>query len=157
MSQHELDFWKDVAIIFGGVVALTTFFSGIFEYIRQGHQHRASNFVQMRRRFLEDPLFRDILNLMAADSPALKGTPIQDRRNFVGFLEEVALMVNSKLIRKEVAHYMFGYYVLLTDRCDNFWDGLDRDSQYWSVFRQLAMQMKLMSEEQTPPVAQLRF
>jgi hypothetical protein len=149
VSQHELDFWKDVAIIFGGVVALTTFFSGIFEYIRQGRQHRAANFVQMRRRFLEDPLFRDILNLMATDSPALKSTPIQDRRNFVGFLEEVALMVNSGLIRKEVAHYMFGYYVLLTDRCENFWDGLDRSSQYWSVFRQFSELMKTIKPGKT--------
>lgn len=157
MAQHNLDFWKDVAIIFGGVIALTTFFSGIFEYIRQGHQHRASNFVQMRRRFLEDPLFRDILNLLATDSVALKNTPIQDRRNFVGFLEEVALMVNSGLIRKEVAHYMFGYYVLLTDKCENFWDGLDRDSQYWSVFRQLAKQMKAMNVGATPAPSELRF
>jgi len=157
MSQTHLDFWKDVAIIFGGVIALTTFFSGIFEYIRQGHQHRASNFVQMRRRFLEDPLFRDILNLMATNSPALKSLPIQDRRNFVGFFEEVALMVNSKLIREEVAHYMFGYYVLLTDRCDNFWDGLDRDSQYWSVFRQLSKQMRTLNEGAAPKVSELRF
>jgi len=157
MNQPQLDFWKDVAIIFGGVIALTTFFSGMFEYIRQGHQHRASNFVQMRRRFLEDPLFRDLLNLMATDSPALKNTPIQDRRNFVGFLEEVALMVNSGLIKKEVAHYMFGYYVLLTDRCDNFWDGLDRESQYWAVFRQLALQMKGLNQDAIPAPSELRF
>ena len=157
MSQHQLDIWKDIAIIFGGVVALVTFFSGMFEYIRQGHQHRATHFVQMRRRFLEDPLFRELLNLMATDSPALKNTPIQDRRNLVGFLEEVALMVNSGLIRKEVAHYMFGYYVLLTDRCENFWDGLDRDSQYWSVFRQLAAQMKSMNVAVVPAPSELRF
>jgi len=157
VPQPPLDFWKDIAIIFGGVIALTTFFSGMFEYIRQGHQHRAANFLQMRRRFLEDPMFRDLLNLMASDSPELRKTPIQDRRNFVGFLEEVALMVNSRLIRKEVAHYMFGYYVLLTDRCDNFWDGLDRDSQYWSVFRQLSKQMKELNGNPVPPPSALRF
>lgn len=157
VSQPQLDFWKDVAIIFGGVLALTTFFSGIFEYIRQGHQHRAAHFVQMRRRFLEDPLFREILNLMATDSAELRKTPIQDRRNFVGFLEEVALMVNSGLIRKEVAHYMFGYYVLLTDRCDNFWDGLDRESQYWSVFRQFTVLIKTLSHNTPPVPAALKF
>jgi hypothetical protein len=157
MPQPLLDFWKDIAIIFGGVIALTTFFSGIFEYIRQGHQHRAAHFVQMRRRFLEDPLFRDILNLMAAGSPELKNTPIQDRRNFVGFLEEVALMVNSRLIQRDVAHYMFGYYVLLTEGCDNFWDGLDRDSQYWSVFRQFAQMMREMNQGKTLSPRALKF
>lgn len=157
MSQPTLDFWKDVAIIFGGVIALTTFFSGMFEYVRQGRQHRAASFVQMRRRFLEDPLFREILNLMATDSPNLKAVPIQDRRNFVGFLEEVALMVNSGLIRKDVAHYMFGYYVLITERSESFWDGLDRQSQYWSVFRQFSQQMQEVSRGPLPAPSALRF
>ncbi len=157
MAQASLDFWKDVAIIFGGVLALTTFLSGMLEYIRQGHQHRAANFVQMRRRFLEDPLFRDILNLLASDAPALKKTPIQDRRNFVGFLEEVAVMVNSGLIKKEIAHYMFGYYVLLTDRCDHFWDGLDRQSQYWSVFRRFASDMRTLSQSEPAELPPLKF
>ena len=158
MAQPQLDFWKDIAIIFGGVLALTTFLSGALEYIRQGHQHRAANFIQMRRRFLEDPLFRDILNLLASDPPSLRNTPIQDRRNFVGFLEEVAVMVNSGLIKKEVAHYMFGYYVLLTERCEHFWEGLDRESQYWSVFRRFAQDMRALSlahQEETPTA--LRF
>lgn len=157
MSQHELDFWKDIAIIFGGILALASSMFGILEYIRQGRQHRAANFVQLRRRFLEDPIFRDLLNLMAADSPELKTTPIQDRRNFVGFLEEVALMVNSGLIREEVAHYMFGYYVLLTDRCENFWDGLDPESQYWTVFGQFVQLMKSLNRDSPTTAADLRF
>jgi hypothetical protein len=157
MTQPQLDFWKDVAIIFGGVLALTTFLSGMLEYVRQGHQHRAANFVQMRRRFLEDPLFRDILNLLASDAPALVKTPIQDRRNFVGFLEEVAVMVNSGLIKKEVAHYMFGYYVLLTERCEHFWDGLDKESQYWSVFRRFALDMKALSVSDAQSSRPLKF
>jgi len=157
MNQPQLDFWKDLAIIFGGVLAMTTFLSGMLEYVRQGRQHRASHFIQMRRRFLEDPLFRDILNLLASDPPALRETPIQDRRNFVGFLEEVAVMVNSGLIRQEVAHYMFGYYVLLTDRCEHFWEGLDRGSQYWSVFRRFASDMKELSRAESPSPPALRF
>ena len=157
MAQPQLDFWKDIAIIFGGVLTLTTFIFGAMEFIRQGHQHRASNFVQMRRRFLEDPLFRDILNLLASDPTKLPTTPIQDRRNFVGFLEEVAVMVNSGLIKMEVAHYMFGYYVLLTDRCEPFWEGLDRESQYWSVFRRFALDMKILNQDQPSLPPALRF
>jgi hypothetical protein len=144
---------KDLAIILAGVVALTTFFFGVLEYARQGHQARAQNFVEMRRRFLENELFRQILNLLATDDGRLREVPIQDRRNFVGFLEEVALMVNSKLISREVAHYMFGYYVLLTDRSEHFWEGLDRPSVYWSVFRRFASSMGEVGE----PKAELGF
>ncbi|MDR3691522.1 MAG: hypothetical protein P4L46_19235 [Fimbriimonas sp.] len=157
MAQAQLDFWKDLAIIFGGVLAMTTFLSGMLEFIRQGRQHRATHFVEMRRRFLEDPLFRDILNLLASNPVGLPDTPIQDRRNFVGFLEEVAVMVNSGLIKQEVAHYMFGYYVLLTDRCEPFWEGLDRGSQYWSVFRRFAKDMDALSRAEPSSQPVLRF
>ena len=135
---------KDLSIVGAGVIALTTFFSGVLEYARQNHTKRAEQFVLMRRRFLEDPLFRDILNGLATDDPRLASFPIQDRRNFIGFLEEVALMVNSRIIRREIAHYMFGYYVLLTDQSQNLWAELDKDSVYWTVFRNFAALMRKM-------------
>ena len=139
-----LDSLKDLSIVGAGVIALTTFFSGVLEYARQNHTKRAEQFVLMRRRFLEDPLFRDILNCLATDDPKLAGFPIQDRRNFIGFLEEVALMVNSRIIRREIAHYMFGYYVLLADKSQNLWANLDRESVYWTVFRNFAALMRKM-------------
>ncbi len=138
---------KDVSIIIAGAVTLITFMMGVIQYARQGHDARASQFVQMRRRFLEDPAFRELLNLLARDDPRLAQMPIQDRRNFVGFFEEVALMVNSRIIKPGVAHYMFGYYVRLVDRSEHFWEGLDRDSVYWQVFRQFAHQMRVVKED----------
>lgn len=151
-----LDYWKNWAIIAAGVVALTTFLTGVLEYVRQGHQHRAQNFVQMRRRFLETPEYRRILDQLAIDSPTLKEESVQEKRNFVGFLEEVALMVNSRLIKREVAHYMFGYYVVLTSKSENFWHGLDRESQYWTVFREFAAEMDELNIHQ-PHAKQLHF
>lgn len=153
----NLDFIKDIALILGGFVAVITFFTGVWQYVRQGHQARATHFIEMRRRFLDTSLFREILNLLATDDPKLKDVPIQDRRNFVGFLEEVALMVNSRLIRKEVAHYMFGYYAILVGKSENLWDGLDRGSTYWSLFRQFEASMKLMEGAGIPAVDLLRF
>lgn len=155
--MRPLEFWKDVAIILAGVVALTTFFFGMLEFIRQGHQSRASRFVEMRRRFLENALFRDILNLLATDDPALRDFPIQDRRNFGGFLEEVALMVNSKLISAEVAHYMFGDYVMLTANSENFWAGLDRNGVYWTVFREFAAEMDALKDAPRQELKAIRF
>lgn len=139
-----LDTLKDFSIVGAGLVALTTFLSGVLEYARQNYSRRAEQFVLMRRRFLEDPLFRDILNLLATDDPRLAAVPIQDRRNFIGFLEEVALMVNSRIIGRNVAHYMFGYYVLLADRCSYLWEDLDKTSVYWTVFRNFARLMEKM-------------
>jgi hypothetical protein len=63
-------------------------------------------------------------------------------------LEEVALMVNSRIIRKEIAHYMFGYYVLLADDSKHIWNDLDQESVYWTVFRNFAKLMRKMGPAQ---------
>lgn len=152
----ELDYWKNWAIIAAGIIGFVTFLVALMEYIRQGRQHRAENFLQMRRRFLETPEYRRMLDWLANDDPALRDESIQEKRNFVGFLEEVALMVNSRLIRREVAHYMFGYYALLVARSENFWMGLDKEGMYWQVFREFANEMQSISEL-GPYAGPLRF
>ncbi len=146
---------KDIALVVGGVAALTTFLSGLVEYARQANLRRGEAFIAMRRRFLEDPLFREILNLLDRDDPRLAELPVQDRRNFVGFLEEVALMCGSKMIRREVAHYMFGRYVSLADASQHLWRGLDKEGRYWSLFRRYAAENRAM--ELGPEPKGLRF
>lgn len=146
---------KDIALVVGGVAALTTFLSGLAEYARQANLRRGEAFIAMRRRFLEDPLFRDILNMLDHDDPRLSDLPVQDRRNFVGFLEEVALMSRSRMIRPEVAHYMFGRYVVLADRSENLWRGLDKGDRYWSLFRRFAADNRAREREFEPKA--LRF
>ncbi len=150
-----LEYWKNLAIVVAGIVAITTFLSGMAEYIRRGRQERAENFVSMRRRFLESDLFRDILNRLAAGDASVAEVPIQDRRNFLAFFEEVALMVESRLIRREVAFYMFGFYVRLADRSDALWHGLDRQDRYWRLFREFAQSLQRF--EASPPVASGRL
>jgi hypothetical protein len=142
----EISFVKDVSIIIAGIVALSTFLSGVVEFVRQGRQRRAENLVQMRRRFLETPQYREILDMLQSGDPRIADSSIQERRNFVGFLEEIALMVNSRLIRPEVAQYMFGYYVLLVARNEAFWSGLKRGDVYWTLFDHFAEQMAAMEK-----------
>jgi hypothetical protein len=151
-----LDYWKDLAIIAAGLVGFVTFLSGVLEYGRQGRERRAEQFVQMRRRFLETALFQQILSLLPSDAPELAGIPFQDRRNFLGFLEEVALMVNSGILDESVAHYMFGYYVLLAARSNEIWNGLDAKSRYWTVFRKFAASME-ECERKSLPATRIRF
>lgn len=148
---------KDVSIIIAGVIAFLTLWQGLFQYSRQGHATRASQFIQMRRRFLEDETFRTILNLIATNDGRVSEVAIQDRRNLVGFLEEVALMMNSGLIRPEVAHYMFGYYALKIDSCAEFWTDLDRESKYWQVFREFVHQMSLINDGPQQTVHTIRL
>ena len=121
---------KDYALVVGGIAALTTFLTGVIEYARQANLRRGEAFIAMRRRFLEDPVFREILNLLDADDPRLAGLPLQDRRNFIAYLEEVAIMCESGMIRREIAHYMYGRYVALADASAHLWRGLDKGDRY---------------------------
>ena len=40
----------------------------MIEFVRQGRQRRAENLVQMRRRFLETPQYREILDMLLSFS-----------------------------------------------------------------------------------------
>ncbi len=152
----DLNTIKDWSIVTAGLIALITWMVSSLESRRRGRQERAQNFIMMRRRFLETPQYREILDQLREDSPELANHSIQERRNFVGFLEEVALMTNSKLITEDVAHYMFGYYVCLTHQSTHFWAGMDRDSEYWSLFRNFAERLgkrKSHTDEHTKELA----
>ena len=152
-----LDITKDFAIILAGLIALVTFFHGVLEYGRQGAQLRTQQFVQMRRRFMEEASFREMCTLLISDDPRLRDIPTQEKRNFGGFMEEIALLVNSGVLKKEVAHYMFGYYAILCWKSDNFWHGIDRNSIYWSLFRDFVSQMELCEKSFKHDPKTLRF
>lgn len=151
----SLETVKDYALVVGGIAGLTTFLTGVAEYARQANLRRGEAFIAMRRRFLEDPLFREILNLLERDDTRLAELPIQDRRNFVGFLEEIAIMVQSRMIRREIAHYMFGRYVSLADASQHLWQGLHKEDRYWTLFRRYAAENRALESAGAP--ARLRF
>lgn len=143
----ELVVVKDLSIVVAGVVALLGMVTGVVEYIRRGRQERAHYFLDLRRRFLEDESFRHILNLLGTDDPSLESVSVQERRNVVGFFEEVALMVESRLCKRDVAHYMYGHYINLISVSENFWKGLDPQSNYWAVYRQFAAELRMRPTE----------
>jgi len=138
----DISFAKDISIIIAGIVAFVTFAFGLSEYLKRNKQDRAAHFIAMRRRFLETPEFRRLLEMLHMGDEEIARAPVQDKRNFIGFFEEVALLVNSGLLRRDVAHYMYGHYVLLADESDGFWQNLDRGSIYWTVFRKFAADMR---------------
>lgn len=153
----DLTILKDWSIVAAGLIALITFVFSTIENVRRGRQERVQNFVLMRRRFLEMPQFREILDLLQSCDPGLRDFSIQDKRNFIGFLEEVALLTNSGLIKAEIAHYMFGYYVVLAAKSEDFWHGLDRESTYWAVFREFAQKMAALESRGLPAASTIRF
>src|ERR1700740_1522175 len=153
----HFDAAKDIATVFGVAIALFALIKGVIEYRHQGAQKRAESFALMRQRFKDDLSFKEICDLLEMDDPRLVDIEFKDKRDFLGFFEEIALMVNSKLISPAGAHYMFGDYAIRCFDSSNFWTTVNRDSPYWSLFNEFARQMKDIEKDFSSKKRALRF
>jgi hypothetical protein len=126
------------------LLALITLIKGVIEYAHQGAQKRAERFIEMRKRLKDNKTFKEICSMLNDNDPKLLQIERQEKMDFLGFFEEIALMLNSGLIKKEVAHYMFGYYVIQCWESNNFWNTVSRDGTYWVVFKEFVKEMEKM-------------
>ena len=74
-------------------------------------------------------------------NPELEKVPYVEKRDFLGFFQELAIQMNSGLIPKEVVHYMFGYYAIRCWDCESFWKGVSRETLHWKLFRDFVEDM----------------
>lgn len=142
INLFDLDFWKNITIILGVIVSSYSLFASVSEYSKQGTQKRANYFFELQRRFMEKDIFKKICLLSENDDPAVKELSLKDRMDLLVFYEELSLAINSKLIKKEVIYYMFGYYIVKCWRSTNLWSDIEKDNPYLKLFHELAIQME---------------
>ena len=77
-----------------------------------------------------------------------KKTVVRRRlRRFLGFFEQVALLLRANLITDQLAYYMFGYYATRCDRSRWFWgSALPKDEAYWLLFLDFICRMKVVED-----------
>lgn len=136
----------------GAAVALATLIKALIEYTQQGRQKRAEHFFELRRRLKESPEFARVAELIdhsyaenelsTQAGRELAELPFRVKRDYLGLFEEIALAMNSGLIKPRLAHYMFGYYALLCWESDSFWTDVNRLSPYWALFEDFCKQMR---------------
>ena len=145
------------AAAFGALIALATLVTALLEYARQGRQKRAEHFFNLRLRLKENVDFSSIAVLLdeaASSDPSavleaeekLASYSFRAKRDYVGLFEEVALAMNSRLLRPEVAHYMFGYYAILCWECGAFWANVNKFTKYWSLMNDFYEKMKVQQD-----------
>jgi hypothetical protein len=131
----SLNLPSDLAIFFGFIATAVSFLKGVYEYIRQGNEKRALNFFKLEHEFFSNQSNILICKLIEDDSSDLLNVSYEDKIKFLGFIEQIALLVNSKLLSLEVASYVYGYYVLKCNDSVNFWsDDMDKSSEFWNLF-----------------------
>ena len=115
---------------------------GIYEYSRQNTQKRAELFRELRSRFqARENLQKLRLLLSEGDPEELAKVPFAERKEFLAFLEEVALSVNSKLLSEDVAFYMFGYYAAVIDKSNYFWNDIPKNHWSWLMTAEFCKRM----------------
>jgi hypothetical protein len=139
---------KDMATLIGGLVGLIGLLKGVYEFSKQNAIKRAENYLKLREKFKESTRFKDLFEMLENDDPQLKRVPYERKQDFLGFYEDIALFVNSGLLKPEVAHYMFSYHALKCAESKNFWnhEHIPYDSPYWSLFKNFVERMKKADE-----------
>jgi len=115
----------EITTVITALILLLTFAKAVLEYIRRGKQSRAERFFQMREKYISR--FADFFVLFgeSSDAEELKAIPYRRKLEFLDFFEELALMINSRLIDKRLAYYMFGWATIKCWESDNFWKFFD--------------------------------
>ena len=143
----SLDF-KDWITIAGFIVSFFLLLLALLNYYKAEKQKRAEHFFKLRDKYNNDPTFIKIREIIYSpdNKDISRGINPDEKRKFLGFYEEIAIMVNSKLINEELAFYMFGYYAKKCNELDVFKTYINEDKEYWKVFSEFATKMKIYDD-----------
>ena len=98
-------------------------------------------FIDMRNKLKSNDNHMKIIQLLEENNEDLKNIPLINKYNFLGFYEEIAILVNNRLMNEEIAFYMFGYYAIKCMNASHFWSGINQNSFYWILFNNFASKM----------------
>lgn len=147
MDNSTLELIKTIATVGTAIIAAVTIIKGYAEYKLTGVQKRVELFEKYRQKLKENETLKNIIELLEQKSADIRNVPRTDRYFYLGFYEEIALLVNSGILKPEIAHYMFAYYAKLCWTNDNFWHDINRESIYWRVFREFVDNMNKLEEK----------
>jgi hypothetical protein len=86
-------------------------------------------------------VFVEISHFLEEDDIQLATLDFEKKRAYLGFFQELSLIMDAGLMREGITYYMFGYYAIRCFESQNFWKGVQRQSLYWGVFTHFANKM----------------
>jgi hypothetical protein len=133
---------KNLAAILGVIAAIWGLYKGVIEFSLQGAQKRAEIFLKKQSEYFSNKSFNEIRTLLENDDEKLKEILIEEKRAYLTFFEEVAVLRNTGLIKPDLAYYMYGYYATKCLESANFWSNVNKDKLFWNVFIKFAEEMQ---------------
>lgn len=138
--------WKDFTLMLAAIVAVPGVIFTAFKTFKELSERRIESqkelelqriefTLEQHRRLFDDSVLYSVLSLIDSDAGELAKAEMWDpKRKFITFFEEIALLINSEQINKNVAYYMFGYYAICARSGKNFQIGIDLQEKYWGLF-----------------------
>lgn len=96
----DFELIKNILILPGGLIALLTFLLSYLQHQKQGKQKRVDLYLEMERRLFNNDNFQEIRLLLQKGEPEITRIERKMRSDYVGFFENIAMLMNSKLIKK---------------------------------------------------------
>ena len=144
----ELEHIKVIALLLTSTLAVIAFTKGVLEYTRKNTLDRALVYLELRKRFKETNSFAEIISYLDSNDDKLSKISISDKLKFLGFFDDIAIMVNSGLLNKYIATQAFGFYIQKTwNNKHMWWETNKRDSEYRILLRNLNNMCKEVEEE----------
>jgi hypothetical protein len=144
MFAFTLSNFKDIATIIGAGIALLTLIKVIIEYSQQGAQKRIELYLSVRRKFDDNATFAEMRRLLDKGDAKIAEFSFKDRSDYASYFEEIALLKNSGVIKRDVAFYMFSWEAIQCWKSGGFWQGFDKSDRYWGLLRLFVEEMESM-------------
>jgi hypothetical protein len=133
---------KDITAIVGAGAALLAIWKGYLEFSHHAKLKRAEQFIEMRNRLHGDQTYQKIIGLIHGADPKLRDVTKAEKHRVLATFEDIALMMDSGIIKPDVAYYMFGAGAIGVWRSDDFWNDTDRNDKWWSLFKDFPNEME---------------
>ena len=131
-----------IAVIITLFIAVFTFLKALMEYVKQGKLKRAELLEKYRGKFSTGKYFFEITRYIEEDDKRLMKIERVYRYDYLCFFEEISVLLNSGIFRKEIIYYFFGYYAIKTSESKNFWFDIDIESEYLQEFKRFVDTMR---------------
>jgi hypothetical protein len=138
-----------ITAIVGMIALIVTVFRALYEYSKQNRLARFEKYENLSKGWSEDKDIQEMIVLLDNDPEGkLVNIPSSKKEAFVGFYEEIALMLESGILKQQIAYYMFGYHTIRCYESKDFWTkDMDLEGPYWTLFRRFAKQMKKIDDD----------
>jgi hypothetical protein len=145
----DCDLTKTVIDVSGVAIALFGGARALVAYRKKVTQERFQMLMKMQESFQSSKRFQQIREKLAGQG-GFDGISIAERADYATFFENIALLCRGKLLRPEMAFYMFGFEALRCWNNETFWEGMQRLDKWWGVFREFAAELELLRETVQP-------